>query len=84
MLTYKEVIKIFEEKYPKLTVMYILSYDTKYYILNAIEDPNKISYSDPFYSIEKSTGKIGGYNPTTELDKFAKLARNNMLWRREE
>lgn len=71
MITIKEAIAAFSKKYGDLTIVNLVDYDDKWYIITALEDPSKPSYSDPHYAVSKKDGSIVGFYPSTEIAKFS-------------
>lgn len=46
-------------------------YDGIWYVFTALEDPDKEDDNDPFYKMDKITGKILPYSPIEDLDKYS-------------
>ena len=60
----------FKKAYPKLTITDTLDLDQASYVFTAVENPKHSDYSDPFYKIDKITGKISPYSPINDLDRY--------------
>lgn len=76
----ERIKKVFQKKYPKLTITTIADYDKSYYIVEALENPNKPDFNSPWYGFNKRTGVITNFSPTADLDKFFNSVRNRMLY----
>lgn len=70
MITAKEAKIALNKKYPSLTVLSGIDYDTNYYVFEAVEDTTKTDYNLPFYAVDKKNGKVYSFSPMDDLDKF--------------
>lgn len=83
MLSLDECKSIFNKKHPELTITNAVDLDRIWYVFTALEDPNKPDDNDPFYKIDKFSGKIKAYSPIEDLDKYSEaLYRQNRKNRR--
>ena len=55
---------------PKLIITDIVDLDQTSYVFTAVENPKQADYGDPFYKIDKITGKISPYSPINDLDRY--------------
>lgn len=79
MVKSKEAMSLFRKKFPELTITRAAVYDDTYYIVEALKNPNEVDYSDPYYVIDKNTGKISGFLPTDNLARFHAAFRDNSI-----
>lgn len=79
-MNFKQAIKIFEERFPKIKVLKCIDYDNNHYILEAVENPDIVDYNLPYYAIDKVSGKITSFIPTFDLDSFFNAVENRTLY----
>ena len=79
MITLKDAIKALDKKWPGLTVVDAIDYDEKYYVLTAVENPKEVDYNDPYYAVDKKTGDVYSFDPTSDLPKFARASYEKKL-----
>lgn len=72
MITVTEATNIFSKKNPTLTITKAVDYDENYYLIEAMEHPNKPNYGDPYFGVSKKDGSIFNYSPAGDLMKFTK------------
>lgn len=58
----------------KLVVLSISETDDKY-IVEAVYDPNAKNYNDPFYAVDKDSGRIYPWNPIRDRKGFLNARR---------
>ena len=73
MIPMKEAVQRFQKANPDLTVTRAGDWDADWYVLEAVKEPGKPDYSDPFYGVNKHTGQITGFSPAGNFQKFARV-----------
>ena len=69
-MTEEKALQLFREKYPQMIVVQIMDLK-KYFVITATENLSAIQEEiDPYYFVDKKTGEIGSYSPTTDLNAF--------------
>ena len=71
MYTPKAALQMFNREHRDLTVTAMGNYKTSHYVLTAVKDPNKTDYSDPYYLVNKETGRATQFIP--QLDDIDEL-----------
>lgn len=69
-MTAQEAHDIFKKANPKLTITEMLNYSDKYYVITALENPNENDFNDPYFAVDKKTGKITRYFPMDDFENF--------------
>lgn len=77
MKSLEECKKIFKNKFPNLTITNVVDLDKNSYVFTALLNPNKVNDNDPFYMINKNTGKISEYNPILDLERYSNALYNS-------
>lgn len=75
-MTPQEAYKLFIKKHGNLTVTECIDYG-KYYVFVAVEDPEKVDISDPYYAVDKKTGEVGYFSPAGDIEKWVAACVNN-------
>lgn len=80
MTSVSKIVAGFESANRNLTVTTVLDYDNKSFLVEAMEDPNKPDMNDPWYRVDKKTGKTNPFSPMFEMDKFFDAAENRRVY----
>lgn len=78
MVSEKKAVSILLNKYPKKKVTQIIDYDSKWFLLLAVENPNKVDFDSPYFAVNKQSGAIRSYSPIDDLDKFTEAIQNRV------
>lgn len=73
---------MFTEYYPNLMIVAIYRLSKSEYVVEALEDVNVKNYNDPFYKVNINTGRVTGYLPILELDRFMKAVEKNRVYKK--
>lgn len=76
----KKFVKMFEDTFDDLTVKLLIDYDNKYFVVMAVPDVNEPVYDDPYFAIEKGTGKVVNFSPAYDLEKFKEAVNNRTIY----
>lgn len=76
----QNAINLFKKNNPGLTVTTVLDYDNRYFVVEAMKDPNKKAMDGTLYSVEKTTGATAAYSPVMDLKKFRDASINRMIF----
>lgn len=71
-----DAAKAVKKAEPSRTPTYVCDYDPSLYIVTALRDPKKPEYADPFWSVDKKTGKVQHFSPAGDLEKFGNAMTN--------
>lgn len=80
-MTANEAMSKFANRYRDLTIVRCIDYDASLFVVCAVHDPNGPKEMDPFYAIDKSTGSIAGFSPSSDVPKFAKAMRTRTVYK---
>ena len=70
MMSPYDAAKLVKKAEPKRTPTYVCDYDPSTYVVTALLDPRKPEYDDPFWAVDKRTGKIREFSPAGDIAKF--------------
>jgi hypothetical protein len=73
-------MNIFNAKFPNLTITRCVDYDQFHFVIEAVENVNVANYNDPYYSVDKRSGKITSFIPTLDLDAFFEAVENRTVY----
>lgn len=76
----QRAINLFKRSNPELTVTTVLDYDDRYFVVEAMRDPNKKSMDGTLYSVEKRTGATAAFSPVMDLKKFREASMHRMIF----
>lgn len=79
MLTIGEAIKAFNKVHKELTVTKAADFNNKSFLLNAVEDPNKEYFNDPFYLVSKKEGAVYRFHPSEDMETFIDAINNREI-----
>lgn len=79
-----EAIDTFKRRFPKLVVTRCVDYNERYFVIEAVENPNVPNYNSPYYGIDKISGKITSFIPTLDLDAFFEAVENRTIFSSNE
>lgn len=83
MITLKEAIKKVERTNPQRRVETVCEYKGDYLVSAPGKKFKTIDYSDPYFLVDKETGKIYPFSPMEDLQGFHEAMVNNNLYRAE-
>lgn len=69
-MDYRAAISTFTKKFPTLVVTRCIDYDERHFVIEAVENVDVPNYINPYYGVDKDTGKVTGFIPTLDLDAF--------------
>lgn len=69
MINPRQAASILRKKHPELTITECVELPN-HWLFTAVENPNETDYNDPFYAIEKRSGKVCSYSPFDDIDNF--------------
>ncbi len=82
MLTPKEAYFRFKAEHKDLEVKEACLYKGKAYIFIAPRVKEGRDYNDPFYAVDRRTGKVSHFQPMNDLEGFQMAMFNNPVdWR---
>lgn len=70
MMSPYDAAKAVKKVEPSRTPTYVCDYDSSTYVVTALLNPKKPEYSDPFWSVDKKTGKVSRFSPASDLERF--------------
>lgn len=79
-MTYQEAITVFNVQFPKLTVLKCIDYDKRHFVLEAVESSDDVDHNDPYFAVDKRTGKVTGFIPAFDLDAFFDAIENRTVY----
>lgn len=79
MLTQNEAYDRFRKEHKNLVVKEMYELPPKYYLFMAIEKSLEEDVDDPFYAMDKNSGKVYSYSPLADLDNFDKARQGGNL-----
>lgn len=78
----EQLISMFNALHKDLTVTAIIDYTRDLYVVEAVRSTSEPDYSDPYYVIEKKTGRTSTFYPMTDLDNFIRAAETRTIYKR--
>ncbi len=79
MITPSEALNKLKKKEPLLTIVGMVDYSSKYYLISAVENPNMPNFSGNYYAVDKRTGAISYYTPGADFDNFFDAINNRVI-----
>lgn len=70
MMTSQEAMAILHKQLPNLVITRCIDYNERHFVIEAVENLDRPNYNNPFYGVDKNTGKITGFKPNFNLDAF--------------
>ena len=70
MITEKECLASFKKKHKDLVVTGMCDYNSQFYLITAVKDPNDVDFNYPYYAIRKTDGVECSFSPMDNLDDF--------------
>lgn len=74
-----EIKTIFKRTHKSLNVLKIADYDDSNYIIEAVEDEEKIDYNAPFYLMNKESKVVIPFSPLENIEKFRKAFKDRLI-----
>jgi len=78
-MTPKEAVASVKKVHPNHVPTQVLDYDNDYYIVEALPKGVDKSSDDPYYAVEKKTGKVYFYHPGGDFIKFFDALDNRAI-----
>ena len=69
-MAFRDAMSIFKKKFPKLIITRCIDYDSEHFVVEAVENVSASNYNDPYYGVDKRSGKITSFIPSLDLDAF--------------
>ena len=76
----RKFIAAFESANKNLTVTTVVDYDNNSFLVEAMEDLDNPDKNDPWYRVNKKTGKTTPFSPMFEMDKFFDAIENRRVY----
>lgn len=73
--------ELFKKAFPNLTITLVAEYSDKYFLIEAMEDPNAKDVSDPYFLLNKETLEVFPFMPLMDLDVFSDALDKRVLWK---
>lgn len=70
MMSPYDAAKLVKKAVPDRTPTYVCDYDPTTFVVTALLDPKKPEYNDPFWAVDKRTGKVREFSPAEDMAKF--------------
>lgn len=77
-MTLEDLKKEFKKKGRIVTL--VVDYDERFIVVEAVKSLTEVSYDDPYYIIEKKTGKTAPFSIAADPKKFFKAAETRTLF----
>lgn len=74
-----EIKTIFKRTHKSLNVLKIADYDDSNYIIEAVEDEEKVDYNAPFYLMNKESKVVIPFSPLENIEKFRKAFKDRLI-----
>lgn len=81
MISYKEAIRIFKNKYPDQTITLVLDYDKDWWVIEAPKNLIETDYDAPYYGVNKKDGRVAYYSPGGDFDTFFAAIENRCVYK---
>lgn len=79
MITAKQIYAMFKRHYPELTITEMFNNDSNNVVVVAIENVGLTDYNNPFYLVNRTTGKIIPFNPINDMPNFQRKRRESRI-----
>lgn len=65
-----DAMNAFKKAHPDLEITACYDYDNRYFLFEAPDKSIDKDYNDPYYAVDKNSGKVFYYSPAGDYDKF--------------
>lgn len=81
-MNFNEAISGFHKMFPTLTVTRCIDYDSRHFVIEAVEDLTDANYNSPYYGVDKKNGKVTSFIPSFDLDAFFDAVEKRTVYKR--
>lgn len=78
MLTTRNAYNALIKARPDMVLLYMINYNSEYYVGQFTKDPDNPAYDDPYYAVNKQNGRVVGFVPD-DLIEFVDAMENRSI-----
>ena len=80
MMSFEACKKVVQNTFPRQNLVEAYEYDENHFMFTVIKKRNEPQFDDPYYVIDRRTGKVSHILPTIDLEKFDDVINNHKIY----